>query len=79
MVSKYGEPPPLQHMAEMPDPKGAGQQLTIKGRVLGLSRLQLLGEEAKGLPVDGPRAALMQAGPNMRRRRIHIETQNSPR
>ncbi len=65
--------------AEVPDPQRTGQQLMIEGRVLGLSRLQLLGEKTKGLPMDGTRAVLMQAGPDMRRRSIHIETQNSPR
>ena len=53
VVGKYGKPPPFQHMAEVPDPQRTGQQLTIEGRVLGLSRLQLLGEKSKGLPVDG--------------------------
>jgi hypothetical protein len=39
VVSKNGKPPPFQHVMEMADPQRASQELSIKGRVLGLSWL----------------------------------------
>jgi hypothetical protein len=79
VVGKNGKPPPFQHMTEMADPQRASQKLSIKGRVLGLGWLQFLGEKPKRLPVDRTRAALMQAGPDMHRRSIHREAQDSSR
>ena len=45
---KHSELPALEEVPEVPDGKVHSQQLSVKRRVVQLSRIELLGENAKG-------------------------------
>ncbi len=70
MVREDGETGAIQHVLKMSDSGGAGEEFSVKGRVLLLGSLELLREESQGLPVLLAGKSLLEANTHVRRRGV---------